>query len=100
LEDTKWADAAWLRLANAKVGYIDLNEAWPAHLELDGLTYRSVDNPQSHAAWFARLGGFAAQPYDQLASVVHGAGDDDLATTIRYQGRQRERHEESSWISW
>jgi uncharacterized protein YjbI with pentapeptide repeats len=100
LENTKWSDGAWLRIANAKIGFIDLNEAWPVHVELDGLTYRSVDHPESHMTWFGRLGRFAPQPYDQLASVVRGAGDEDLATTIRYAGRQRERHEERSWISW
>ena len=100
LEKTKWVDGPWLRLANAKIGYIDLDEAWPSHLELNGLTYRSVEHAESHMAWLARLYHFAPQPYDQLASVVHSAGDDDLATTIRYSGRQRERHEASSWIGW
>ncbi len=100
LEKTSWADDAWLRVADAKLGYLDLDEAWPAHLELDGLTYRSVDHAESYMSWFARLERFAPQPYDQLASVVHGAGDEDLATTIRYAGRQRERREESSWIGW
>ena len=100
LENTRWADNAWLRIANAKIGFIDLDEAWPAHLELDGLTYRSVVHSESYTAWLARLERFSPQPYDQLASVVHGAGNDDLATTIRYAGRERERHEERSWIEW
>jgi len=100
LEDTTWAEDTWLRLANAKLGYLDLNEPWPTHLELDGLTYRSVNHPESHAPWFARIHRFAPQPYDQLASVVRSAGNEDLATRIRFEGRQRERQEESAWIGW
>jgi urease beta subunit len=100
LEHTEWANDAVLELANAKLGFIDLAEAWPKHLELDGLSYRSVDHPERYMAWFARLERFAPQPYDQLASVVRSAGDDDLATGIRYAGRERERHEQTSWIGW
>jgi hypothetical protein len=100
LKDTTWRPETTLRLANAKLGLVDLGKSWPPHLELDGLTYRSADSPEAHEAWFGRLPHFAPQPYDQLASVVRSAGKDDLATTIRYSGRQRERNDERKWIPW
>jgi hypothetical protein len=83
-----------LTLRNTKIGRIpDLADTWPAVLEIDGLTYRSVGAADKFEDWFRRTDHYAPQPYEQLASVVQSQGDMTLATAIRYAGRERERSE-------
>ena len=49
-----WGDSARLILRNARVGAMqDAREAWPKHLDLEGLTYE-------------RLGGFGADPQEAV----------------------------------
>jgi hypothetical protein len=83
-----------LTLVNTKIGIIpDLADTWPAALEINGLTYRSVVAADKFEDWFRRTDHYAPQPYEQLASVVQNQGDTTLATAIRHAGRERERSE-------
>jgi uncharacterized protein YjbI with pentapeptide repeats len=91
----QWADGVTLVLHDAKV--LDtipgLADAWAPKLDLDGFTYRSVGKADDYKDWFGRLGHYAPQPYDQLASVVQSQGNAEQATAIRYSSRERERNE-------
>jgi uncharacterized protein YjbI with pentapeptide repeats len=102
LESAQWADGVTLVLRDAKVlGTIpDLADAWAPKLDLEGFTYRSVGAADQFEDWFGRLGHYAMQPYDQLASVVQSQGNGTLATAIRYSGRERERSEATNgaWL--
>ena len=93
----KWSAEGTLILRNATVDQIpSLADAWAPRLELNGFTYRSVGAVDAFDDWFKRLTPYAAQPYNHLASVIQSQGNNEIATAVRYAGRDRERHE-SSW---
>jgi hypothetical protein len=90
-----------LDLVNARADSIPgLADAWPSKLELEGFSYRSAEAAEAFEQWFAKLDHYAAQPYTQLASVVLAQGNNELATAIRYAGRDRERKELKDWAPW
>jgi len=95
LASAQWSEGATLVLRNARVATLPaLTESWAPRLDLDGFTYRSVGAAGGYESWFRRkLGPYAPQPYDQLASVVERQGQGTLATAIRYSGHERERAE-------
>jgi hypothetical protein len=104
IKSAQWSDGATLVLRNAKVGNMPaLADAWPPKLDLNGLTYRSVDGAAQFLNWFARVDRYTPQAYDQLASVVQSQGNSPLATRIRYSSRERERSEETgrtwAWLT-
>jgi hypothetical protein len=74
-----------------------------SRLDLDGFTYRSVNNPTEFGEWFNRFDCYSAQPYSQLAAIVQAQGNYELAIQIRFAGRDRERHESSglayAWLT-
>jgi len=83
-----------------------LTDAWPARLDLNGFSYRTLrdDSPLSHKqtsecpsgplqCWFGKQKSFSPQPYEQLALVFQNQGYADDARAIRYAGRERERSE-------
>jgi hypothetical protein len=94
VKSAQWSDGVTLVLRDAKVGIMPpLADAWAPKLDLHGCTYRSVGAVVQFLDWFARLDRYTPQPYDQLASVVQSQGNGELATSIRYSSRERERSE-------
>jgi hypothetical protein len=103
-----WQTAAALILRNASVDTIqDLSNAWPARLDLNGFTYKSLggfateqdpmlERPvEWFEAWLGKQDRYAAQPYERLASCLKNHGKSEMATAIRYAGSERERKESS-----
>ena len=98
-----------LTLRNTKIdGLQDSVDSWPSHLdyELDGLTYERIgttagDNRENtygrgrswFRGWLDRDKGYSPQPYRQLAMVLRSAGYTDMANSILFDGRERERGE-------
>jgi hypothetical protein len=91
-------------------------DAWPAELQLDGFTYdrlggfggapERVEDSQCNCDvdmqardihwyidWLARDHSYSPQPYEQLASVFHAAGDPAKSNRILYESRRRARTE-------
>jgi cytoskeletal protein CcmA (bactofilin family) len=113
----QWSPDKALILRNAKAETIPmLADAWPAHLDLNGFTYRTLrdNSPLSDEqtsecpsgllqCWFGKQKSFSPQPYEQLALVFQNQGRDDDARTIRYKGRERERSESTglkyAWLT-
>jgi uncharacterized protein YjbI with pentapeptide repeats len=90
----QWSPNVTLTLRNAKMDLIPaLVDAWPPKLDMDGFIYRDAGAADQFEPWFRKLGRYASQPYDRLASVVQNQGNVTLATRIRYSGRERERDE-------
>jgi hypothetical protein len=106
-----WQADAALILRNASVDTIqDLSDSWPARLELNGFNYQSLGGINAaeqdpilerplkwFKAWLAKQERYAAQPYERLASCLQNHGKSEMATAIRYAGRERERRESSGW---
>jgi hypothetical protein len=72
-----------LDLRNAAAAAVDDNEqSWPqaGKLFLDGFSYGRIAGGPTTARkrliWLKRQGSFSRQPYQQLAKVLRGAGDD------------------------
>ena len=104
-----WQADAALILRNASVDTIqDLSDAWPARLDLNGFSYQSMggihateEDPMLERpvgwfkAWLGKQERYAAQPYERLAFCLKNHGKSEMATAIRYAGRERERKESS-----
>jgi hypothetical protein len=94
-----------LDLRNARADEISgLDDAWPWHVELRGFTYRDIGEIHDRSSafgqqWFARLGNYSPQPYEQLAQVLDNQGQHEHATAVRFTGRERERSE-SHGLRW
>jgi hypothetical protein len=112
---TKWKndkDGTTLYLRDAKANTISgpmkhgRPDPWPAHLDLDGLTYKSMelDSEADVAAiklWLNKQQKYAVQPYEHLAQLFESRGDKQTATEIRYAARDRERRELAhGWGGW
>jgi hypothetical protein len=103
----QWSPGKALILRNARAETIPmLTDAWPAHLDVGGFTYRALreDSARSHDqrsecrsdvfhCWFEKQKSFSPQAYEQLAQVFQNQGNADQARAIRYDGRERERSE-------
>jgi hypothetical protein len=81
-------------------------DSWPPVMDLEGLRYDSLGGmggvgsadlrqrtPQQWIDWLARDRTFSSQPYNQLATVLTGAGRRETADAILFAGRERERDE-------
>jgi cytoskeletal protein CcmA (bactofilin family) len=100
LGGARWGNEGALILRSSTVDIIpSLADAWAPKLDLDGLTYRSVGAARSFEGWFEKLKPYSAQPYGQLALVVQNQGNSELATAIRYAGKDKER-QRSTWLRW
>jgi len=101
-ENTKWSKDASLNLRDVSIGSLpDLKaSSWPPKLDIDGLTYRSVGAVEEFREWFGKSERYTPRQYEQLALVTQGQGDRNLATAIRYLGRERERSEATGreWV--
>jgi hypothetical protein len=102
-----WSPGKAIILRNARAETIPmLTDAWPAHLDVGGFTYRALreDSARGRASstecgsdvfkcWFEKQKSFSPQAYEQLALVFQNQGNADDARGIRYDGRERERRE-------
>ena len=103
-EPPHWPGTAELILNDATVDAIqDSRDSWPAKIDLNGFTYRSLtgiygtagdrmaDRPVAwFELWLAR-GEYSPQPYEQLAAVLRAGGRPDAADRILYASKQNER---------
>lgn len=80
-------------LTHAQVGILrDAPESWPARLRLDGLTYQALLPPGHRLDWLARgTDEYLPQPYEQLAKLYQGYGDDKEARAVRLAQYRRRR---------
>jgi cytoskeletal protein CcmA (bactofilin family) len=85
-------------LAHAQVGILrDAPESWPARLRLGGLTYQTLLPPDGRLAWLARgVDEYLPQPYEQLAKLYQGYGDDNEARAVRL-AQYRRRRDTQPW---
>ena len=101
---------AALDLSNASVGPIfDEKDSWPTsgNLNLDGFVYTRIgDGPtyaKSRLEWLARQPAdqFTPQPYQQLAKVLHEAGDNVGARRVLIaMENSRRKDGKPKWLSW
>jgi hypothetical protein len=100
----RWQDNVEMNLHNAKIDVIpNMSAAWPQKLDLNGFSYRSLNDPDDPISssqiiqWFSKQGGYSAQPYEQLALVLQNLGLTTDATDVRYLGREKEREGSKGW---
>jgi hypothetical protein len=107
----RWPGDSTLILRNAKADAIqDRSDSWPAKLDLNGFTYRSLGGFAADAkepmierpiewfeSWLGKQEAYAPAPYHQLATVLRNQGRPDIADEVLYAGRERERSQSSSW---
>ena len=113
--DPKWNDGSQLTLRNTVVGAwqdLDREESWPKKLELAGFTYNRLGgfgagateiakrDTEWFTAWLEKDESFPTQPYEQLASVLRKAGQNDTADDVLYAGRERERGNARGFKWW
>ncbi|MDF2255167.1 hypothetical protein [Streptantibioticus ferralitis] len=97
-----------LYAANALGGIRDELGAWPGRLNLDGFTYGPFSDYYAAAerlrlierqvkrADRSQVGGFRAQPYEQLAAYYRSLGNDGEARTVLL-ARQRAQRAKLPW---
>jgi len=96
-----WSKDSKLILQDAKADVIPgLSDAWPAKLDVDGFIYRSAGEAKDFRQWFTKTDHYSPQSYTQLSTVVQIQGNTELATEIRFAGRDRERDELTRWPPW
>ncbi len=101
----KWEQNATLTLQNTEVGALqDRIGAWPSKLELDGFKYISFSRLSrrkvcSLIEWLKKQPLYSPQPYEQLASVLRKAGQQDKANEILYAASERVR-DGARWSRW
>ena len=92
-------------LTAARVGgWYDDPSTWPTTLRLEGFVYEAIDaravTPKQRLGWLRRhWGGYAPQPYEQLASVYRRDGNDQAALTVAIAKQQARRAQASRWWS-
>ena len=98
-----------LYAATAAAGVNDTPDAWPGRLNLDGFTYGPFSQygkaaerlrlltRQVRRADHRRVGGFRAQPYEQLAAYYRSLGNDGEARTILL-AKQRAQRLRLPWV--
>ncbi|MFF3907613.1 hypothetical protein ACFYZJ_16790 [Streptomyces sp. NPDC001848] len=98
-----------LYAATATAGVNDSPEAWPARLNLDGFVYGPFSQyskaterlrlltRQVRRSDDSQVGGFRAQPYEQLADYYRSLGNDGEARTVLL-AKQRAQRQELPWL--
>ncbi len=98
-----------LYAATATAGINDAPEDWPARMNLDGFTYGPFSRygkaserlrllaRQVRRSDHRQVGGFRAQPYEQLAAYYRALGNDGEARTILL-AKQRAQRAELPWL--
>jgi hypothetical protein len=94
--------AGLVELRHTRIGLLrDGRASWPAKIDLDGVTYQTME-PLLPAAqrleWLARAPGLPPQPYEQLAAHYRQSGDDPAARRVLHARQQRQRAS-GSWPS-
>ncbi len=109
----KWSgdEPSILRNATARVIRIE-GEPWPPKLDLRGFQFQLLgdgeDRSRSGARmphrdvepllqWLGRSTPYSPQPYEQVAHVLAGTGDDAAAREVRYAAREEERRLAQGW---
>jgi hypothetical protein len=94
-------------LTAARVGaWYDDKPTWPAALRLEGFVYEAIDapniTPRQRLDWLRRhQGGYAPQPYEQLAAVYRRAGNHEGARTVAIAKQQARRAQAKRWwVRW
>src|SRR6516225_6225335 len=113
----QWSPGKALILRNARAETIPLlTDAWPAHVDVNGFTYRALRHDTAvnrhrtpecpsdlFRCWFGKQKSFSPHAYEQLALAFQNQGHADDARAIRYDGRERERSESGglryAWLS-
>jgi hypothetical protein len=90
-----------VNLAYAEIGILHDNpNSWPRMLRLDGLTYQTLRpmlRPGRRLDWLRRGGPeYLPQPYEQLARLYGGYGDDNAARVV-HLAQYRHRRATLSW---
>lgn len=90
-----------VNLAHAEIGILhDHPGSWPRVLRLDGLTYQTLRPmlpPERRLDWLRRGGPeYLPQPYEQLARLYGGYGDDNGERTV-HLAQYRHRRTTLSW---
>jgi len=83
-------------LSDATVGVLrDDQDTWPERLNLDGLTYETLDPllpARERLRWLAADADGAPQPYEQLAAQYNAIGQPAQAREVLY-ARERAQHQ-------
>lgn len=102
------ADSEMLDMTGTQVKRLivngERNEKWPKMLNLNNFTYDHFSifimekvltkrYEGLYVAWMSRLKNYSPQPYEQAAAVLRQSGDPELANTILYVQKERERDE-------
>ena len=87
-----WAPQVTLTARYAKFAVIpSWSAAWPRKLDVVGLSYDGIDGVDGDFhRWFRRQ-DYSRQPYEQLAGVLQNEGEIELATSVRFAERDRDR---------
>jgi adhesin HecA-like repeat protein len=87
-----------IRLLGARIGaLLDDPASWPSRLVLDGLAYgdlRAYLPARRRLVWLGRMGGYRAQPYEELAAYYRRLGHDEQARRVllaKFRARTKER---------
>jgi hypothetical protein len=112
-EAIKWKDGANLGLRNVKVGGInDLPNSWPEKAILVGFEYdltggdhftAGKDIVRRSTQWFKdwlKQSPYSPQIYAHLANQFKRLGFEEKGDKILFFGRERERNERLSGVSW
>jgi len=95
---------------NCRPSDVDCRDAWPRHLELEGLSYDELsaldtdgrsDLAARSAEWWTDLlrrdERFSPQPYEQLSTLLDKLGEPEKAKEVRFAARDREREISGIW---
>jgi hypothetical protein len=94
-----------LDLRNSTVGLLyDDPTRIPAGVEVDGLVYGGLPGRPGvtvadRLGWLSRMGGYAAQPYRQLAAAYQSAGHEDEARAVLV-AQQQHLHRSGRLTRW
>src|SRR6516164_1954660 len=103
----QWSEGKALILRNARAETIPLlTDAWPAHVDVNGFTYRALRHDTAvnrhrtpecpsdlFRCWLGKQKSFSPHAYEQLALAFQNQGHADDARAIRYNGRRSEERE-------
>ena len=115
LNSSRWSADSSLALRDVKTDTVKLSAElndYPPGVDLVGFVYRNLEivaavegglprkaGIEWARKWLRKQVGYSPQPYEQLASVLHNAGDIGGGAEIRYESRIREK-EASKYLAW
>ncbi len=91
-------------LGDARVGsWCDDESVWPDGVYVNGFQYGAIEgmSVEKRLDWLRRaVGGYAPQPYHQLATVLRNHGQDGDARRVAIAGEWRRRSARSGPLGW